>query len=130
MEACKSLAKSKVLNQNRIVSSSEMAFMSSFSTTGVDANNISTIRLTLRSRIRFVIVIALTNFFKTLTTHSCLCFSTHFFVVQVLSTSGIAISSVIEKANIPKVKIKLSLICDLRLIFQEDFGFSKFHQIL
>ena len=58
---------------------------------------------------RYVIVVAPTDFFKTLTTRRCFFFSTLFLVVLALSASGIAVSGATEDAGITEAEAKLSL---------------------
>ena len=72
-----------------------MAFVSSFSTADADPNNSPTVKFTLRFKIRFVMVVAPTDFFKTLTTRGCFFLSTLFFAVAV-SASNMAVSKAAE----------------------------------
>lgn len=85
-----------------------MAFISCFSTVGADASNLPTIRLTPRFQIRFVMVVASIDFFKTLTTCGCLFFSILFFIVSI-STLDIAISNAIKRVVNNETGIRLSL---------------------
>ena len=52
-----------------------------------------------------------TNSFKTLITCGCVFFSPLFFIILVLSVSGIAIFGAIEKAGIAEVGTELSFTC-------------------
>lgn len=67
------------------------------STAGIDANSLPILNLTLRSKIWFVMVVAPTNFFETLTTCRYLFFSILFFTIKI-SASGRTISGATEGA--------------------------------
>ena len=84
-----------------------MAFVNYFLIAGVDANNSPTVRLTSRSKICFVIVVALTDSFKTLLTRRCLFFSTFFLFIAVF-TSGIAVLEAVEGVIMEGVGAELS----------------------
>ncbi len=104
----KASAKLKVLRQNWIALFSKKAFMSCFLTTGADVSNLPMVRFILRSKIYFMMIVALTDFFKTLITQG------YFFLLiilfaKVVFISSIAVSRIIEKVTIGKVKAEFSL---------------------
>ena len=82
--------------------------MSYFSTIDADASNSPSIRLTPRFKTCFVIVVALTDSFKTLTTCRYLFFLTLFFGIAIFA-SGIAVSNVIKRVANNGAGTKLSL---------------------
>ena len=82
--------------------------MSYFSTANANASYLPTVKFTPRFKIHFVIVVAPTNFFKTLTTQECLLFSTLFLLIAVFA-SGIAILGAVEEVTMGEVGVKFSL---------------------
>lgn len=83
-----------------------MAFVSYFSIANAEANSFLIVKLNSRSKICFIIVIAPTNSFKTLTTQGCLLRSRSFFVIE--STSVIVFFDVVFSIRVGKGKIKTS----------------------
>lgn len=71
----------KILTQNWIALSLKTVFVSYFSTTSAEASNLPTVKLILRSKICFVIVVGPTNFFMTLTMQGCFFLFTVFFAI-------------------------------------------------
>lgn len=86
-----------------------MTFVSCFSTEGADANNPATVKFIVRSKIRFVILVAYTDSFKTLTTRECSFLSKLFFAVAVF-TSSIVVSGEAEGVLIVEAGTGFSLI--------------------
>lgn len=74
----------------------KITFVSCFSIAGVDANNLPIVKFTLRSKILFVIVLAPTNSFKTLTTWRCYFFSKLFFAIVIFASSITVVGTVEE----------------------------------
>lgn len=83
--AFKTLLKPKMLTGNCTILSFVIAFISCFLTTGVKTNNSSTVRFILRFKMRLIIMVAPTNFFKTSTTLKYLLCSIFFFIIGLES---------------------------------------------
>ncbi len=115
-----------MLTWNSTVSSSEMAFVSCFSTAGADANNSPTVRITVRSKICFVMAIAPTDSFKTLISQEFFFLSTLFSLVAV-SVSSIAVSGEAEEVAIGKEGKRFSLTgshSPIRTFLGAEYSFS------
>lgn len=85
-----------------------MAFVSCFSTAGTDANNSPTIKLIPKSKICFMIVVALADSFKTLTTWGYLFLSTLLLLIAI-SASGIGIMGAVGGVTMGEGGTRFSL---------------------
>lgn len=82
---------SKVLTRNYMVLSLVISFVSCFSIAATEVSYSPTVKFTPRSRIRLVIIIALIDFFNTLTSWGCF-FLSNIFLGSLASASDIAAS--------------------------------------
>ena len=85
-----------------------MAFVSCFSTANTDVNHSPIVKFTPRSKICFVMVLAPTNSFKTVTTRWCFFFSKLFLAVAV-SASSMAVSGAAKGVAISEEGTRFSL---------------------
>ena len=95
--------------QNSTASSSKIVFVSCFSIADANASNSLILRLTPRSKIRFVMVVAFIDSFKILTTYGCLFFLTLFFAIPIFAL-GIDVFGITEEVANDGAGIGLSLI--------------------
>lgn len=95
-----------------------------FSIAGVDVNSSSTVTFTSRSKILFVIVVALTDSFKILITQRYFFFFILFFIIDIFA-SIIAVLGTIEGITIGRVEAEFSL-TGFYLPKQKFFGMVNF----
>lgn len=93
----------KVLIQNYTALSLIIVFVNYFSTAGAEASNSPTVKFTPRSKIRLIIIVALTNSFNILITHE------YFFLSIVFFGPPVSASSIVVSWKGLKVKAEIGV---------------------
>lgn len=105
---------SKILTQNCIVLSSIVAFIGCFLIASAEASNSPIVKFTARSRIRLVIIIDLTDFFNTLTTHG------YFFLLVVFLGSQASASAITDFWERLEIKTRAEVGASIKLSFMSS----------